>query len=91
MKHIDLQFFLLLFAFPVGISNLFVYCRFGKLANESYEKMSDCVYEFNWHELSPDLQKNVLILIRNMQQPVYYHGFGVVVLNMETFIKVYIS
>lgn len=47
--------------------------------------MADCLYECNWLELSPELQKYLVIVIRNIQKPIYYHGFGVAVLNLVTF------
>lgn len=39
-------------------------------------------------ELPPKLQKNFALMIGNMQQPLYYDGFGIALLNMETFGKV---
>lgn len=72
----------------VGVTNLFVHCFCGKLANESYEDMIDCLYQSNWHELPIPLQKFLILMIGNAQRPVNYHGFGVAILNMETFITV---
>lgn len=88
MKHVDFEFFVLMNDFLVGTVNLFVYCYFGKLATESYEKMAECLYESNWHEKSYHLQKKILLMIENIQEPVVYHGFGVAVLNLSTFVKV---
>lgn len=50
--------------------------------------MADCLYESDWHELSVDLQQKVVLMIQNMQRPLFYTGFGVAVLNLETFTKV---
>lgn len=72
-------------ALLIGFSNLFVYCYFGKLSTESFEKMSNCVNESNWHELSIDLQKYFVLIIQNIQRPVFYHGSKLIVLNLETF------
>lgn len=72
--------------------NMFVYCYFGKLTNESYEQMNDCIKNRNWYELPIGLQKHFIFIIVNMQKPVYYHGFGVVDIDLELFMKVkYIS
>lgn len=76
---------ILLIALFVGISNLFIYSYFGKLATESFNKISGCVYEFNWHELPIDLQKYFILMIQNTQRPYFYHGFKIVILNLETF------
>lgn len=71
----------------VNVMLLFVYCYFGKLATDSYRKMSDCVYDLNWQELPLRLRKYI-ILITNMQKTIYYHGFEVAVLNLNTFFRV---
>lgn len=50
--------------------------------------MADCLYEANWQELPPELQKNFILMIQNAQRPCFYHGFGMAILNLETFTKV---
>lgn len=71
-----------------GVSNIFFYCYFGKLSTECYSKMPGCLFESNWQTLTVDMQKYVLLMIQNAQPPLYYHGFKVAVLNLETFMKV---
>lgn len=88
MRHFYFDIFILLCAFVCGLLNLYAYCYFGQLTTNCYEKMAECLYEFNWYEKSLDLQKKILLMIQNMQQPVFYHGFGLAVLNLETFVKV---
>lgn len=59
------------------------------MAVESYAEMSDCVYyKTNWYELPIELQKKIIFMIQNMQEPPYYHVFRVIDLNLETFTKV---
>lgn len=72
----------------VSCSNLFFYCYFGKYATESYEKMADCLYESSWAEHPIHVQKYFIVMIMNTQRPLYYHGFGIAVLNLETFTSV---
>lgn len=67
---------------------MFLYCFFGKLASESFEQMADCLYECNWYGLPVGLQKYFILMIGNAQRPLYYHGFGIAVLNLKTFSKV---
>lgn len=88
LKHIDFSFNILVMAFFTGIVNLFVFCYFGKLATESFEEMGNCLFESNWHVLPIALQKANLLMIQNMQKPIYYHGFGMAILNLTTFSKV---
>lgn len=79
---------LLVLATFIGLSVLILYCYFGKLAADSYDQMCDCVYNSNWQKLSLNLQKYIIIIIANMQKSLYYHGFGIVTLDLNTFIRV---
>lgn len=89
MKHIDKNILTILAATTVSSSNLFIYCYFGKLATESYQKMADCLYDDNnWWLLPIELQKYFLLMNNNMQKLLFYHGFDVAVLNLETFSQV---
>lgn len=54
----------------------------------SFEEMIDSVNDMNWYRLPIRLQKHLIIIIRDMQIPQYYDGFGVLYLNLETFFKV---
>lgn len=74
----------------VGVSNLFVYCFFGKVATESFATMADSLYEANWQNLPIELQKYFILMIANANRPLYYHGFNIAILNLETFSKVFI-
>lgn len=79
---------MVLIMFGYDILCLFVYCYFGKLATESFLNMSDGLYQSNWFKLPVNLQKYFVPMIQNTQRPLYYHGFGIAVLNLETFTKV---
>lgn len=50
--------------------------------------MSDCLYEFNWQSFPVDLQKYIQLMIQNAQKSVFYHGFGMVNLDLMTFTEV---
>lgn len=88
MRHPDFGMITIFLAVPLGTSLLFVYCYLGKMSTESHLKMSDCLYECSWLSLSCKLQKYLIVMIENAQRPIYYHGFDVAVLNLETFSKV---
>lgn len=90
-KHIDFSIWILLMACSMASLNMFVYCFFGKMATESFEQMANSLYEINWPELPIRLQKYIILMIGNAQRPIYYHGFGMAVLNLETFGKVKFS
>lgn len=88
LKHIDFNIGIILMAVIGSISNLFLFCFFGKLATESFAEMADSLFESNWQSLPIHFQKYFIILIGNAQKPLVYHGFGIVALNLETFARV---
>lgn len=87
-KHPDSNIGLIFVAGSVGTSNLFLYCFFGKLATDSFDNMAYCMYASKWQALPINLQKYFILMIGNMQRPLYYHGFNVAYLNLETFCRV---
>lgn len=91
MKHFDYSMIVHLMAISVSMANLFLYCFYGKMATESYERMAMCLYESNWIEQPIHLQKYFILMIGNMQRPLYYHGFGIAVLNLKTFTTVILT
>lgn len=75
-------------AISVSASNLFLYCYYGKSSTEISLKYADYLYESNWIELPNDLKKYFILMITSMERPLFYHGFHVVRLNLETFAAV---
>lgn len=82
---------LITIAILVSGLNLFVYSYFGHGANETHMEISDCFFQSEWFNLPYHLQKYFVIIIANAQRPLYYHGFGVAFINLNTFIRVRIS
>lgn len=72
-------------AFVIASANPFLYCFYSKNTTENFLKMSDHLFGSNWQQLSPDLQKYFILMIANMNKPLFYHGSGIVVLDLETF------
>lgn len=89
IHHIDSTVIINLVAASIGISGLFLYCYFGRLATESFEKMAECLYcDLIWQKLPIKFQKYLIVMIVNMQKSIYYHGFGYIHLELRTFINV---
>lgn len=84
----DLNFLIHMQAFSVSMGNLFVLCYFGLIASESYEKMSTCLYESIWYEHPVESQKYLVLMVQNIQKPIYYSGFGISNLELEKFTDV---
>ncbi|XP_055307926.1 odorant receptor 85c-like [Sitodiplosis mosellana] len=87
LKHLDFGFCFMFIVVIISASNLSLWCYFGTLATESFEKMALCLYESNWLDLPIHLQKYYVIMIANAQRPLLYHGFGFITLNMNTFAR----
>lgn len=79
---------ILILAVVMSLFTLFIFCLFGMLATESFEKMADSLYESKWIDLPVELQKNIIFMIADMQRPIYFHGFGMVNLDLVTLINV---
>lgn len=71
-----------------GVLNLFLFCHFGKSATNSYEMLADCLYESDFQSLPVELQKYFILMIADVQRPLCYDGYGLVILDLETFSKV---
>lgn len=88
LKHPDFSIAILITGTILSVSMLFLFCFFGRLSTEKYEQMSDCSYESKWNELPIELQKFYVIIIGVGQRPLFYHGYGMIYLNLQTFTRV---
>lgn len=88
VRQLDNLVFLHFTTVILGMSNLFLYCFFGKLATDSYAGMAQCMYETNWQDAPAELQKYLILMIANMQKPLQFHGFNVVLIDLNTFTNV---
>lgn len=87
--QIDSSVAIILLGASSALSNLFIYCCFGEWATRNYDQMSECLYyDSNWFNLPNKLQKYLVLMIANMQKPMYYHGFEVAIMDLQTFILV---
>lgn len=87
-KHLSVEIINSFVGLIFGVVSLFVFCFFGKMATQSYETMADSLYDANWHQRPVKVQKLIMLIIANAQQPLFYHGSGIAVLNLELFTKV---
>lgn len=78
----------MLCAIAFGGLILYLYCYYGKLASDFFTLFDACLYESNWMVLTNDLQKTFILMIAYGQRRIFYHGYGFVELNLETFLKV---
>lgn len=88
IQHIDFNINIVLITIAIIATKLFLFCFFGKMATESFIEMADCLFDANWQSLPIHLQKYFILMIDNVQKPLFYNGYGIVILNLETFTKV---
>lgn len=88
IQQSDIKVILMIFITCANGMTLFLYCYYGKCANEYSAAFADILYESNWILLSNDLQKTFILMIAHAQKPLSYHGFNIIDLNLETFRKV---
>lgn len=88
LQHISIDVIMAVATLSVGFLNALVYCYFGSKATESFEKMGDLIFELKWYELPIQKQKYFILMAANMRKPLHYHGFGVFLLNLDTFVQV---
>lgn len=88
MQHPDSELVVRLASFVIGLGNVYIFCYFGKVATESFNNSADSIYDSKWQCLDVDLQKYLLLMIRISQRQLYYHGHGMLILNLETFTQV---
>lgn len=78
----------MLFAMIITGLTLYLYCYYGKHATDSYASYADCLFNSKWLALPVNLQKYYILMIAHAQKPLFYQGYGIVKLDLETFSKV---
>lgn len=83
--------FIYLFVLLFNLLSLFVYCYHGDKSSECLEEIADLFYGFEWYTQNIKVRKMVVMLIANAQRPRHFHGFGVILLTLDTFTNVSIQ
>lgn len=65
-----------------------VFCYCGAMTTDNFSKYVDRLYEIQWYNLPVPLQKQLIIIMANLQRPLFYQGFGMVTSNLSTFVNV---
>lgn len=67
---------------------VFFSCEIGQRLCIAYEELDDKIGQFKWYSFPTEIQRILLILMINTQQPVEVLCFGSTACNRETFKKV---
>lgn len=71
-----------------SLSNLYVYCYAGTFTTTNFELIAKYPYYAHWYRFPNNIQKCLILIIKNAQQPFIYDGFHLVSLDLITFAKV---
>lgn len=58
------------------------------MSSDCLAEIADLFYSFEWYNQNIKIQKCVVMLIANAQRPRHFHGFGVILLTLDTFTNV---
>lgn len=67
---------------------LFFYCESGQFVMNQFEEFDDQLYECGWYLFPNEMQKMLVIIMSNTQQPVIIHGLANAFCTREIFKKV---
>lgn len=87
-KNLGLSIFNAIQCGSISLSNIVIYCYFGAYTTATFLKYSATLYNAEWYESSFDEQKSVKMMIAHMQEPLLFHGYRFIYLNLETLLKV---
>lgn len=88
MRDVNFEVIFLLLVASVALTDLFLYCYFGRVTTESYENMADNLFGCNWPDLPNELRQYFVIMIADAQRSCCYSGFKLALLNLEKFCSV---
>lgn len=63
---------------------VYLYTNFGEETNKSFENISSLLYEGDWIKQPNHLKKTLLLMMQNVQKPMFYTTFGGFLLNVDT-------
>ncbi|RZC36710.1 7tm 6 domain containing protein, partial [Asbolus verrucosus] len=66
---------------------VFMYCWFGNEIEVKSNKLPYAIFESDWTSLSPEVKRNLIILLLRVQRPLKMSAFGLFYLSLETFVK----
>lgn len=88
LANLNVSFLEMIIAIALSELNLFVYCYYGYLATDCYLKMVDLLFKSKWYDQHLEQQKIYGFMMQSAQRSYHYHGFGIMKLNLDTYVKV---
>lgn len=72
----------------VSSSNLYFYSFGGSVVTENALKYADALFDLDWYTMPNEFQKFFIIMIGETQRPIYLHGYGLIRLSLDGFMRV---
>lgn len=88
LNSLDLGVLNILLGTSISFFNIFACCYGGQIANDSYAEMANYLFESSWQTLPLNLRKYLIIMITNAQKPLFYHGLGLAIVDLQNFTNV---
>lgn len=71
-----------------SLTIMYFFCYIAEDVCNKFEEIGNSIYQLNWFHYPPSVQKSLLIIIRQTQRPIRFHGYNVIFCDMPTFAKV---
>lgn len=85
LKDFDADAIMVIGVATTNILWIYLHCYLGKSVTERYDALPDHLFHSRWYTLPIELQMYFILLLVNTQEPLYFHGLGMYILNMGTF------
>lgn len=66
----------------------YLLCYFASSAIDRISNIQRCVYDLNWYNFSPELQKFIILIMAQSQRRIYFDGLNLIRCTLATFWKV---
>lgn len=72
----------------ISVAGMYVYCYFATKVTTKIRGIGDRMYEIEWNCCPKDFCRFVQLTICRSQQPIFFHGYGLINCDMITLSKV---
>ena len=72
----------------INILWIFVHCLLGKLVTDGFNRLPHHLFHTKWYDTPIAMQKYFILLLANTQRPLFFYGFKIDKLDLETFTSV---
>ena len=67
---------------------IYIFCQLGEMVSGKFMDLSETIYQLEWYNFPPEIQRILIILLINTEEPVEFVAYGNIVCSCETYKKV---